>query len=67
VQSKDDGQRYAVKRAIERFGSATDRQMKLNEVQKHELLPPHTNIISFVRAWEERGRLYIQTELCEYR
>uniref|UniRef100_A0A914RJ67 non-specific serine/threonine protein kinase n=1 Tax=Parascaris equorum TaxID=6256 RepID=A0A914RJ67_PAREQ len=40
--------------------------LKLREVQKHELLPKHPNLVEFIRAWEERGRLYIQTELCEY-
>ncbi len=56
-----------MKRAIERFRSSADRQLKLNEVQKHQLLPPHPNLVQFARAWEERGRLYIQTELCHYR
>uniref|UniRef100_A0A914VD32 Membrane-associated tyrosine- and threonine-specific cdc2-inhibitory kinase n=1 Tax=Plectus sambesii TaxID=2011161 RepID=A0A914VD32_9BILA len=65
VRSKEDGRRYAVKRALERFRNANDRQLKLIEVQKHELLPKHCNLVNFVRAWEENGRLYIQTELCE--
>ncbi|MFH4976632.1 hypothetical protein AB6A40_003341 [Gnathostoma spinigerum] len=66
VRSKDDGRWYAVKRTIEPFRNASDREIKLREVQKHELLPKHPNLIEFVKAWEERGRLYIQTELCEY-
>uniref|UniRef100_A0A9J2PKL5 Membrane-associated tyrosine- and threonine-specific cdc2-inhibitory kinase n=1 Tax=Ascaris lumbricoides TaxID=6252 RepID=A0A9J2PKL5_ASCLU len=66
VKSKDDNKWYAVKRTIEPFRNSSDRELKLREVQKHELLPKHPNLVEFIRAWEERGRLYIQTELCEY-
>jgi membrane-associated tyrosine/threonine-specific cdc2-inhibitory kinase len=38
---------------------------KLEEVLKHEELPPHPNCVRFYRAWEEKERLYIQIELCE--
>ncbi|XP_048373602.1 membrane-associated tyrosine- and threonine-specific cdc2-inhibitory kinase [Sphaerodactylus townsendi] len=41
-----------------------DRQRKLAEVRKHERVGHHPNCVSFVQAWEERGQLYIQTELC---
>lgn len=64
MRSKDDGKLYAVKCSLEIYRNAADRREKLQEVQKHELLPPHPNLIHFVKAWEERGRLYIQTELC---
>ena len=40
------------------------RQEKLKEVEKHEALSHHPNCLRFVNAWEERGLLYIQTELC---
>lgn len=40
------------------------RRKKLDEVEKHERLPPHSNCVRFYRAWEERLHLYIQTELC---
>uniref|UniRef100_A0A183CKK7 non-specific serine/threonine protein kinase n=1 Tax=Globodera pallida TaxID=36090 RepID=A0A183CKK7_GLOPA len=63
VRSKDDGKLYAVKCALDIYRNTADRREKLQEVQKHELLPPHPNLIHFVKAWEERGRLYIQTEL----
>ncbi|VDD85567.1 unnamed protein product [Enterobius vermicularis] len=66
VKSKNDGAYYAVKRTIEPFRNSRDREMKLREVQKHELLPKHPNLVEFKCAWEERGQLYIQTELCEY-
>ena len=67
VKSKNDGKYYAVKRTIEPFRNSRDREMKLREVQKHELLPKHPNLVEFKCAWEEKGQLYIQTELCEYR
>ncbi|EJW78051.1 other/WEE protein kinase, partial [Wuchereria bancrofti] len=63
--SKDDKRWYAVKITVEPFRSPADREVKLREVQKHELLPKHPNLVSFVRAWEEYGFLYIQTELCQ--
>uniref|UniRef100_A0A0N5AC12 Membrane-associated tyrosine- and threonine-specific cdc2-inhibitory kinase wee-1.3 n=1 Tax=Syphacia muris TaxID=451379 RepID=A0A0N5AC12_9BILA len=66
VKSKNDGKYYAVKRTIEPFRNSRDRELKLREVQKHELLPKHPNLVEFKCAWEEKGQLYIQTELCEY-
>ncbi|XP_067421808.1 membrane-associated tyrosine- and threonine-specific cdc2-inhibitory kinase [Emydura macquarii macquarii] len=64
VRSKEDGRLYAVKRSVVPFRGASDRQRKLAEVRKHERVGRHPNCVSFVRAWEERGQLYIQTELC---
>uniref|UniRef100_A0A0N5AKU3 non-specific serine/threonine protein kinase n=1 Tax=Syphacia muris TaxID=451379 RepID=A0A0N5AKU3_9BILA len=66
VKSKIDGKHYAVKRTIEPFRNPSDRDLKLREVQKHELIPRHPNLVEFVSAWEENGRLFIQTELCDY-
>ena len=43
------------------------RQQKLAEVEKHETLASHPNCLRFVNAWEERGLLHIQTELCQMR
>ena len=43
------------------------RRQKLDEVEKHETLPPHPNCVQFHQAWEERQHLYIQTELCQMR
>ncbi|KRX66788.1 Membrane-associated tyrosine- and threonine-specific cdc2-inhibitory kinase wee-1.3 [Trichinella sp. T9] len=65
VTSLDDGEQYAVKRSIEGFRNSLDRRIKLDEVEKHEALPPHPNFVQFVRGWEECGSLYIQTELCD--
>ncbi|XP_007424063.1 membrane-associated tyrosine- and threonine-specific cdc2-inhibitory kinase [Python bivittatus] len=64
VRSREDGQLYAVKRSVEPFRGEGDRQRKLAEVRKHEHVGHHPNCVSFVQAWEERGQLYIQTELC---
>ena len=77
VKSREDQKLYAVKRVLDPYRSESDRKLKLREVQKHELIPPHSNILEFIKAWEEkygnslfvidifRGRLYLQTELCE--
>ncbi|KRZ07647.1 Membrane-associated tyrosine- and threonine-specific cdc2-inhibitory kinase wee-1.3, partial [Trichinella zimbabwensis] len=65
VTSLDDGEQYAVKRTIEGFRNSLDRRLKLDEVEKHQMLPPHPNFVQFVRGWEECGSLYIQTELCD--
>lgn len=65
VRSKEDGRLYAVKRSRQRFRGECDRLRKLEEVDKHETLPSHPNCVGFVKAWEEKGHLYIQTELCK--
>ena len=43
------------------------RKRKLEEVAKHEKLRKHPNCVGFVKAWEEKQHLYIQTELCQMR
>uniref|UniRef100_A0A915L2G0 Membrane-associated tyrosine- and threonine-specific cdc2-inhibitory kinase n=1 Tax=Romanomermis culicivorax TaxID=13658 RepID=A0A915L2G0_ROMCU len=65
VRSKIDGKLYAVKKSLNQFRGAVDRAEKLDEVKKHEQLPHHPNLVRFIRAWEEKGWLYIQTELCK--
>ncbi|XP_034563763.1 membrane-associated tyrosine- and threonine-specific cdc2-inhibitory kinase isoform X1 [Notolabrus celidotus] len=64
VQNNKDGRQYAVKRSAHRFRSKSDRNRSVREARNHECLCPHPHILDFVAAWEERGRLYIQTELC---
>ncbi|XP_067655184.1 membrane-associated tyrosine- and threonine-specific cdc2-inhibitory kinase-like [Haliotis asinina] len=64
VRSREDSRLYAVKRSQERFRGESDRRRKLEEVAKHEKLPPHPNCVRFFKAWEERQHLYLQTELC---
>ncbi|KAK6191711.1 hypothetical protein SNE40_003325 [Patella caerulea] len=65
VKNKEDGSLYAVKRTQVRFRGESDRRRKLEEVAKHEKLPPHQNCVHFYKAWEERQHLYIQIELCK--
>ncbi len=67
VCSLDDGKMYAIKKFLEPFRGEWDKHQKLMEVEKHERLPHHPNCVHFCKAWEERGKLYIQTELCEMR
>lgn len=64
VQSKEDGRLYAVKRSAHRFRGTVERNRSVKEARNHERLVPHPHILNFVAAWEECGRLYIQTELC---
>ncbi|KAF3704441.1 Membrane-associated tyrosine- and threonine-specific cdc2-inhibitory kinase [Channa argus] len=64
VQSKEDGHQYAVKRSAHRFRGTSERNQSVREARNHERLCPHPHILNFVAAWEECGRLYIQTELC---
>ncbi|CAH2308267.1 membrane-associated tyrosine- and threonine-specific cdc2-inhibitory kinase isoform X1 [Pelobates cultripes] len=64
VRSREDGCLYAVKRSVSPFRGESDRQRKLQEVRKHERVGQHPNCVRFVRAWEEKSLLYLQTELC---
>uniref|UniRef100_A0A3Q3CKD3 non-specific serine/threonine protein kinase n=1 Tax=Haplochromis burtoni TaxID=8153 RepID=A0A3Q3CKD3_HAPBU len=64
VQSNRDGHQYAVKRSAQRFRGNSERNRSVREARNHEHLCPHPHILNFVAAWEECGRLYIQTELC---
>ncbi|CAG0901275.1 unnamed protein product, partial [Cyprideis torosa] len=64
VRSKEDGKMYAVKISRSPYRSEKDRERRLSEVKRHELLSPHPNCLRFVRAWEEKDLLYIQMELC---
>ncbi|KAG7464211.1 membrane-associated tyrosine-and threonine-specific cdc2-inhibitory kinase [Solea senegalensis] len=64
VQSNVDGRLYAVKCSAHRFRGNSERTRSVREARNHERLCPHPHILDFVAAWEECGRLYIQTELC---
>nr|BAB69973.1 Myt1 [Patiria pectinifera] len=65
VKCKEDDKFYAVKRSRERFKGEADRKRKLEEVHQHETLSRHPNCVEFLKAWAEKGHLYIQTELCQ--
>lgn len=62
--SLEDGNRYAVKIASERYRGRRDREEKHREVHRMEQLRGHPNIVALYAAWEESGHLYIQFELC---
>ncbi|XP_051928223.1 membrane-associated tyrosine- and threonine-specific cdc2-inhibitory kinase [Hippocampus zosterae] len=64
VQNNKDGRLYAVKRSLNRYRGNSDRNRKVREARNHERVCPHPHILNLVAAWEECGRLYIQTELC---
>ncbi|XP_056408722.1 membrane-associated tyrosine- and threonine-specific cdc2-inhibitory kinase isoform X2 [Hyla sarda] len=64
VRSREDGCVYAVKRSVSPFRGESDRLHKLQEVRKHERVGEHPNCLRFIRAWEEKRLLYLQTELC---
>ncbi|CAF1304095.1 unnamed protein product [Rotaria sp. Silwood1] len=60
-----DNRLYAVKRSLILFHDETHRNKKLKEINFHQKILTHTNILKLIRSWEEQGSLYIQTELCE--
>ena len=65
VKWREDDNIYAVKIAKEMYKGTIDRNNKLQEVRKHELLPSHSNIVRYYNSWEEGARLYQVFELCE--
>merc|ERR1719394_2005981 len=65
VRCKEDNKLYAVKIAKEMYKGQSDQNRKLEEVRKHQFLPPHSNLVRFYKSWEERARLYQQFELCQ--
>eukprot|EP00123_Amoebidium_parasiticum_P014407 comp22488_c0_seq1/m.33924 comp22488_c0_seq1/g.33924 ORF comp22488_c0_seq1/g.33924 comp22488_c0_seq1/m.33924 type:complete len:455 (-) comp22488_c0_seq1:505-1869(-) len=65
VQSKEDGQHYAVKCSGKRFTSNSDRRRQIDEANYIRSLGAHPNCLRYYGAWEEDCVLYIQTELCE--
>uniref|UniRef100_A0A1I7ZIL0 non-specific serine/threonine protein kinase n=1 Tax=Steinernema glaseri TaxID=37863 RepID=A0A1I7ZIL0_9BILA len=64
VISKNTSKASAVKRQLRPYRSEYDRERALREVRNLELLPDHPNLLHLELAWEEHGRMYIQTELC---
>lgn len=64
VQSLDDGRTYAVKVSKEPFRSERERLRYCQEPLKYQEIGPHTNIVNFIRSWEEDKFLYIQMEFC---
>lgn len=80
VRSKRDNRLYAIKRSHRQFRGVKDRQLAMAEVQTMQRLQSasasgdssagHVKnnyglyLLFFIRAWQEDGYLYCQTELC---
>jgi serine/threonine protein kinase len=47
------------------FTSKADRAEMLRELKTVTSIPPHEHVVSYVRGWQEGGKLHIQMELCE--
>jgi hypothetical protein len=65
VQDRSDDQSYAVKKSIHQYQGQRDRFKKLEEVEILWKLSDCPQVVHLKQAWEQRGHLYIQTELCE--
>ena len=70
VQSKDDGEYYAVKKLKQPFVSKADREAKMQEMKMFLSLNEEDeegshHIIRYIAAWQEEGHLHVQMELCE--
>ncbi|CAG8501372.1 1481_t:CDS:1 [Acaulospora colombiana] len=65
VTDRKSGILYAVKKAKNPFKSNVVRSECLEEVEIMWKLGKHPNCIQLFSAWEQRGHLHLQTELCE--
>eukprot|EP00040_Diaphanoeca_grandis_P031867 m.191639 g.191639 ORF g.191639 m.191639 type:complete len:430 (+) comp32440_c1_seq1:86-1375(+) len=61
---RDDGRFYAIKIASRKYSSVADRKRKMEEVITAKRIGSHRNCVTYYDAWEERGQLFIQMELC---
>jgi hypothetical protein len=77
VRSLRDGQLYAVKKSQRQFRGMNDRMHALKEVENFTLLSRKSRAdeednsssnycVRYFNAWEDRGHLFIQTELFEH-
>jgi len=75
ARSKTDGHVYAIKRNRRQFRSRRDRDRTLTEVRMMQRLQSCDStesggaeicpyILKFVRAWQQDGRFFCQTEIC---
>lgn len=56
---------YAVKKSRQPFQGTKDRQRKLQEVAALKAMGHSDHVVHLVDSWEDKNRLYIQTEFCE--
>lgn len=64
VRSRCDGALYAVKVTSRPFRGPRDRRRALAEAGRQRAVGRHPQCVGLVAAWEERGVLYLQSELC---
>mmetsp|Transcript_10505 Transcript_10505/g.12925 ORF Transcript_10505/g.12925 Transcript_10505/m.12925 type:complete len:812 (+) Transcript_10505:368-2803(+) len=69
ARCKSTGNLYAIKRKRRQFRGKRDREMALGEVRTMQRLQIEDNnrcqyLLFFVRAWQEDGHFFCQTELC---
>lgn len=55
-----------VKKSKKSFTGDTNKKNRLKEIQILNVLKGKSNIIQIRNSWEEKGRLYVETELCGY-
>ncbi|CAG8480521.1 5191_t:CDS:2 [Paraglomus occultum] len=65
VCDKRSGQYYAIKKTKLKYAGLSDRRKRLEEVEIMWKLEPHPHCVQLIQAWEERGHLYLQLELCD--
>lgn len=58
-------EKYAIKCLKHEFKSRAERAAYLQEIEVANTLPAHPNVLTYYRAWQDDGRLYVQMELCE--
>ncbi|KAI9022561.1 kinase-like domain-containing protein [Hyaloraphidium curvatum] len=64
VQSRIDRKPYAIKRTRHPYNGHRDRSKRLTEVDIMWKVGIHPNCVQLLDAWEQRGHLYLQMELC---
>ncbi|KAG9291063.1 hypothetical protein G9A89_012935 [Geosiphon pyriformis] len=64
VKDKTSGKYYAVKQSKRKFAGIKDRD-HLEEVEILWKLGQHPHCVEIISAWEQKGTLYLQFELCE--
>ncbi|CAG8539099.1 11530_t:CDS:1 [Diversispora eburnea] len=57
---------YAIKKRKVPFESHSNRIENLEEVEIMWKIGEHSNCVQLFSAWEQKGFLYLQTELCEF-
>ncbi|XP_031467889.1 membrane-associated tyrosine- and threonine-specific cdc2-inhibitory kinase, partial [Phasianus colchicus] len=63
-RSLADGRLYALKRSARRFRGPSDRNRILLEAFRHRAVGRNRHCVQLWAAWEERGLLYLQSQLC---